>query len=246
MRYFVMILSLGMLLTVTTDVRAQDKEEEKKTGWDGTGEFGFVSTSGNSETETLNLKLEFVRTSRHWRHRFRASALTSSEDGSIDAERYHAEIQSDRKLSGSSYIFVVGRWDADKFGAYDPQQTLSSGYGREFFKSDRHVLKGEIGLGYRRLEETESRVTTSEAIGRISLDDSWKIFQSTVWTNRLLIEAGSGNTFTQFNSGLAVNMNKRFALKLGFEIRNNSSVPPGDTENTDTTTTMNVVYNFNR
>ena len=73
---------------------------------------------------------------------------------------------------------------------------------------------------------------------------SWQVFKSTNWSNRLLVESGSSNTFTQFNTGLTVAMNARFALKLGFEARDNTKVTVGGTEKTDTTTTMNLVYNF--
>jgi putative salt-induced outer membrane protein len=76
------------------------------------------------------------------------------------------------------------------------------------------------------------------------LDDTWQVFKTTVWTNRLLIESGSSNTFTQFNTGLAVSMTDRLAVKLGFEVRNNTTVPPGDSESTDTITSANIVYNF--
>jgi putative salt-induced outer membrane protein len=59
-----------------------------------------------------------------------------------------------------------------------------------------------------------------------------------------LIESGSSNTFTQFNTGLAVSMTDAFAVKLGFEARNNTNIPPGDTEHTDTITSANLVYDF--
>ncbi len=111
-------------------------------------------------------------------------------------------------------------------------------------KSEKHELRGEIGAGYKKLEERESGDSSSDAILRILLDDSWQIFKTTQWTNRLLIESGSTNTFTQFNSGLAVSMTESFAVKLGFELRNNTDVPPGDTESTDTITSVNLVYNF--
>ena len=38
-------------------------------------------------------------------------------------------------------------------------------------------------------------------------------------------------------------MNDKFALKFGFEYRNNSDVPPG-VDKTDTITSANLVYNF--
>lgn len=212
--------------------------------WEGNGEFGFVNTTGNTETVALNMRLNFVRTSERWRHRFTGTAMTTSEDGTQDNERYSAELQSDRKFGDKSWLFGAFRWDADKFGSFDPQVSFTTGYGRQLMQSERHELKGEIGAGYRKLTETLSGASSSEAIGRFLLDDWWQIFKSTRWTNRLLIESGSSNTFTQFNTGLAVSMTDRFAVKLGFEARNNTEVPPGDPEHTDTITSVNLVYDF--
>lgn len=212
--------------------------------WEGSGEFGLVTTTGNTETVKLNMRLNFVRTGKKWRHRFTGTALNTSEDGIQDNERYTVEVQSDRKLSDISWLFGAFRWDADKFGAYDPQTSLSAGYGRQLMKSDKHELKGELGVGYRRIEETESGFTDSDAIVRFLLDDWWQIWKSTRWTNRLLVETGSSNTFSQFNTDLAFSMTDRLAVKLGFEIRNNTRIPPGDSEHTDTITTANLVYDF--
>jgi len=212
--------------------------------WDGTGEFGFVNTTGNTETVALNMRLNFVRTGERWRHRFTGTAMTTSEDGIKDNERYTMEVQSDRKLGENNWLFGAFRWDADKFGSYDPQVSLTAGYGHQLMKSERHELKGEIGAGYRRLTETDSNFESSEAIARFLLDDWWQIFGSTKWTNRLLIETGSSNTFTQFNTGLAVSMTDSFAVKLGFEARNNTSIPPGDSKHTDTISSVNLVYDF--
>ena len=262
MSNWVKIILAGSLFLSAASVFAQDEEEEAaaELGWTGAGEFGFVSTTGNTETVALNAKLNFVLQQERWRHRFSGTALQTSEDGTKDNERYTVEVQSDRKLSEKSWLFGAFRWDADKFGSYDPQQSLTAGYGRQLMKSEKHELRGEIGAGYRRMEATDQELelptplpelpvpdrTTSEAIARFLLDDSWQVFKTTLWTNRLLVEAGSSNTFTQFNTGLAVSMTEKFAVKLGFEVRHNTDVPKGiaDNENTDTITSVNLVYNF--
>jgi putative salt-induced outer membrane protein len=246
MRFRTTSLLLAAATTMfTTTALAQDEEGDGfMAGWTGKGEFGLVKTTGNTDSEALNFNLEFIKESELWRHRMFASALTTSEDGEKDNERYQLELQSDRKLDEKSYIFGAFRWDADKFGAYDPQMTLTAGYGRELMSSERHTLKGEIGGGYRDLEERETGVTSSEAIVRFLLDDTWTITDNTEWVNRLLVESGSDNTFSQFNTGLNVAMNSKFAIKVGFEARNNTKVPPGDSEKTDTKTTVNLVYNF--
>ena len=48
-------------LAASPMVLAQD--EEPNTGWTGKGEFGLVKTSGNTETESLILGIEFVKVS---------------------------------------------------------------------------------------------------------------------------------------------------------------------------------------
>jgi putative salt-induced outer membrane protein len=245
MKYITKLMLTGALLVSGSAYAQDDAEEEgRKLGWDGSGELGFVNTTGNTESAALNLKFQFVRTMERWRHRFAATALRTSEDGIDDNERYTAELQSDRKLSEKGYLFGVYRYDADKFGAYDPSQSASIGYGYQLMESEKHALKGEIGAGYRSLDERITDVKSREPILRIMLDDSWQVFESTAWTNRLLIETGSDNTFTLFNTAVAISMTDTFAVKIGWELRNNSTVPPGDTEKTDTTTTVNLVYNF--
>lgn len=237
-------LAAGLMLAGNAYSQDEAPKDKVKLGWKGVGEFGLVNTTGNSETFALNLKAEIIYRTEDWRHRFAASAISSSKDGDKDSERYTAELQSDRSLSEKSYMFGAYRYDADKFGAYDPQQSVSVGYGRQLMESENHTLKGEIGAGYRRAEERTSGITTNNAIARFLLEDAWQIWDSTLWSNRLLVESGKDNTFTQFNTGLSVAMNKSFAVKLGFEVRHNTDLPPGNSENTDTTTTVNLVYNF--
>ena len=239
-----MTLASGLFLLATSVYAQDDAEEATELGWSGVGELGYVKTSGNTDSSALNVRLEFIRTTENWRYRFAGTALTTTTDGDKDNERYTAEAQADRKLGEKGYLFGVYRYDADKFGSYDPSQTVTVGYGRELMKSENHVLKGEIGVGYRKLKDRLTGESESDAILRFLLDDAWQVFSTTSWTNRLLIETGSNNTFTQWNTGLTVAMTDAFAVKVGFELRNNSDVPTVDTKKTDTITSVNLVYNF--
>ena len=238
------VLASSLVLFAVSAYAQDDANEDTELGWSGAGEVGFVNTTGNTESTALNVTLGIVKTTEKWRYRFGGTALMTSEDGDKDNERYTAELQADRKLGEKGYLFGVYRYESDKFGSYDPSQSITIGYGRELMKSEKQVLKGEIGGGYRKQEERLTGETQSDAIIRILLDDAWQIFSTTSWTNRLLIETGSNNTFTQWNTGLTVSMTDAFALKLGFELRNNSDIPPGDSEKTDTITSVNLVYGF--
>lgn len=231
-------------LAISSSAVAQDQEEEKKEGWSGKGEFGFVQTSGNTDTSALNLVLEFVYEKDKWRHRLGAAALRSEKDDVVDAERYAFDAQSDYKLTDRDYIFGAFRHDIDKFAPYDPVSTVAAGYGRELIRNERHFLLGEIGVGYRQQEQALTGIEESGAILRGRLDYRWTITDSTEFGNLLLVESGSDNTYIQNDTGVTVAINSRLALKVAYQIRHNTELPPGALDDTDTLLTTNLVYHF--
>ena len=175
--------------------------------------------------------------------RFAANAINAENSGTTTAERYGLEWQSDYKLSEISWVLGSFRYESDKFSAYDNQQTVTVGYGRKLIDTEVSQLVGEIGIGYRDAELRTTGLSESEAIVRGLLDYTRKVTDNTEFTNRFLVESGSDNTFIQNLAGLSVAMNDKFAVKLGFEYRNNSDVPLG-VDDTDTITSANLVYNF--
>ncbi|MDX1554857.1 MAG: DUF481 domain-containing protein [Xanthomonadales bacterium] len=231
-------------LVISQPVLSQDEEEEKKEGWSGTGEFGYVQTSGNTDTSTLNMALEFIYEKEKWRHRLGATALRSEKDNVTDAERYTFGAQTDYKLTDRSYVFGALRYASDEFEAYDPVMTLTGGYGYTIIDSGNHFLLGEIGVGYRSQEEALTGVDSDEAIARGRLDYRWAVSDSTEFANLFLVESGSDNTYLQNDTSLGVAINARFAVKVAFQWRHNTDLPPGAVDDTDTQFTTNLVYNF--
>ena len=212
--------------------------------WSGKGEFGLVVARGNSETETLNLGLQFKRQAEKWRNSLDLSALRSSDDGDLNAERYTLGYKSGYSFNEESYLFGALRYDQDEFSSYDYQTSLSVGYGRQLLASDTHELSLEIGPGVRRAEPKDPLQTSeTNMIGRLSSDYAWIISETASLSNSLLVEAGSNNTFAENELALNVAINSRFALKLSGAVRHNTDADPG-VEKTDTLTTANLVYNF--
>lgn len=237
----VQLTVLLLLLTAVGPIRAQD--EEPPEGWRGKGELGFVKTSGNTETSTLNLALEFVYEKEKWRHTLSGTMLKSKKSGTTDAERWTAGIQSDYKFSEKSYLFGAFRYDSDKFAGFDPVTTISAGYGRQLIETEKHFLLGEVGAGYRSQENTLTGEKDKGAIFRGRLDYRWHITKTTEFGNLFLVEAGSDNTFLQNDTSLSVAINKAFAIKLAYQYRHNTD-PPLGSDSTDTQFTTNLVYNF--
>jgi len=214
------------------------------TEWSGEGELGFVAARGNSDTDTLNLALQFQRKTDSWRNRLRLTALRAKDSGDLNAERYTASYKSGYNISDRSYLFGALRYDKDKFSSLDYQASLSAGYGVQLLDDDIHSLLFEIGPGVRRavpVDPTES--TETNAIGRLSTEYEWNISETANLSNNLLVESGSDNTFAENELALNVSINSRFALKLAGAVRHNTDVDPG-VKKTDTLTTVNLVYSF--
>lgn len=244
MRIRLMIGATAALLGVSQPVMSADENEEKKEGWTGKGEFGYVQTSGNTDTSALNMALEFTYEKDQWRHRLGATALRSEQDDMIDAERYTLGAQSDYKLTERSYVFGAFRYGADKFAPYDPVSTLTAGYGYTIIDNGSHYLLGEIGAGYRTQEDALTGESHNDAIARGRLDYRWAVSETTEFANLFLVEAGADNTFMQNDTSLSVAINARFAVKMAFQVRHNTDLPPGAVDDTDTQFTTNLVYKF--
>jgi len=240
-RNFKAVAALISLLLFSATAMAQD--EKAAEGWHGKGELGFVRTTGNTETSSLNLALEFIYEKGDWRHTLGGAALRSEKNGDVDAERWTVYGQSDRKLNDRSYLFGSARYESDKFAGFDPVTSLAAGYGYQLIKNEKHSLLGEVGVGYRTQEVADTGKSEDGVIFRGRLDYAWKVSDSTAFGNLTLIESGSDNTFIQNDTSLNVAINAKFGVRLAYQYRHNSGPPLGK-EGTDTQFTTNLVYNF--
>ncbi len=213
--------------------------------WAGLGELGVVAARGNTETDTVNGRIQLEYTRERWTNESVVTGVYSRDADEIRASRLVLGNKTDYSLSERSYLVGALRYDRDRFTDYRYQTTASLGYGHRFLDTERHKLRGEIGPGVRYAEFRESEETDTDFIVRGFLNYAWQISETAELKNRLLVESSTDNTFTENELSLQVAINDRLALKAGLAVRHNSDVEPG-TKNTDTLTTANLVYNFRR
>ena len=141
-------MMVPLSVTLISTVSAEDS-----TAWKGDTELGFVLTDGNTETRTVNGKLDLTDDGTKWRNNIHVEALNTSEAESTSAEKYLASLKTDYKFSGSDFVFTTTSYEDDRFNAsgYDYQVTMAAGYGRTVIKSELHTLDLEVGPGYRYL-----------------------------------------------------------------------------------------------
>lgn len=229
-----------LLLLCATPVMAETAAEN----WKGSAELGYVTTGGNTETESLNAKAKGETDRENWRHTISLEALKTSDQNTTTAERYLASLQSDLKLGESkkNFLFVMISYEDDRFSGYDYRVTEVVGYGRRVIETPKVIFDLEVGPGARQ-SKLDSGDTESETMVRGAAKLGWNISDNSKFTEELSTDVGEDVTITKSVTGLTANINGSLATKLTYTIKNTSKVPPGF-EKTDTETAVTLVYKF--
>jgi putative salt-induced outer membrane protein len=220
--------------------------------WSGKGEAGLVIATGNTETKSANAKLLLANEVDNWKHQFGGAALYASSDpDGTTANRWDLFEQSDYNFSTRSFWFGAARYEHDEFSGFEYQAVLSTGIGRKFIDTGLTQFVGTAGVGYKKFETRdafddtgvliEPGTTEDEIVFRGTLDYDHKLTATSSLIDKLVVEAGSDNTFVQNDIALQVKMTDVLALAVGYSVRHNTD-PPEGFEKTDTLTTINLVY----
>jgi putative salt-induced outer membrane protein len=228
---------LAALLFTGTAALAQDEE-----GFSGRAALGYLSTTGNTETESLNTTFLMGWNYARWHHRFSGLAVRSSTASVTTAEAYGLSWKTNHDITETAYWYGLLAWDKDEFSAYDQQIREAIGYGRHFISTERHMLSGEVGIGARQADLRDG-TSQDETILRLSGDYLWNISETSSFNQTLAIESGEDNTYLEAKSSLSADIRDNLALVVSYTIKSNSEVLPG-TEKTDTFTSVSVEYSF--
>ena len=220
--------------------------------WTGKGEAGLVVASGNTDAETANAKVAMNNETDDWKLALGVAALYASGEEGKTAQRWEVFEQLNWKFTKRNFLFSAGRYEQDEFSGFEYQATASGGVGRTFQDSGNTQSTGTLGVGYKFLETRDSfddetgvliaeGESDKEVVFRATLDFEHQFTATTSLINKLNVESGQENTFAQNDLNLQVKMNAVLALAVGFSVRHNTA-PPAEFQETDTLTTINLVY----
>ena len=235
------ILILG-LLTAGAPLYAQEEEAAEESPWSGNVKFGYIATSGNTESESMNSGFELNYTRELWEHQAKGAAIYSTESEVTTAEAYDFGWKSARNLTDHDFMFGRLDWRKDRFGSITEQFSQSVGYGRRLIDGEKHHLNGEIGIGARQSDLADD-TDESDTIYTGRLTYGWQISETASFGQSLLVESGSSNTFSESVTDLRARLVGGLALVVSYTVRRNSDVLP-DTEKTDTRTAVSLEYSF--
>lgn len=246
---------LPLVVGITSISPLAFAQDEDKT-WAVATELGYISTSGNTETTSVQGKIEVKQTLTRWHNEYILSALFKEDQVTDDdgvettektAEKYFGSAKSAYQLeSANSNFFVYGSHAEDEFGSYNKYSTVAVGYGTRLYENNTMKLDVEIGPGYFRGErvlEDDTIEVEKGATARGAAIYLWQVSDNAEFKQTVNVESGADNTRTVAETSLSTKINAALQLKVGFNVSTDSNVAD-DKEKTDTTTYVNLVYKF--
>ena len=231
--------------TALTDLQANAsaaKTTAVKDGWQGSVAFGYLQTTGNSDTTTLNAKALAGYKGGDWQDAFLFQTLKASSGGVVNAESTELNAQADYNLSSLNYLFGNVDYLRDVFSGYEHRTSEVVGYGHRLLATDSQQLDLELGAGARQTSYTDG-TSDSEPVELLSGSYLYKFTKTSNFSENLTVIHGASNTYSQSVSALTLNVAPSFALSVSYTVSHNSAVLPGF-KNTDTITAVSLVYSF--
>lgn len=213
-----------------------------KPGWQGSMSLGYLATTGNTNTRSLNGHALAGYKSGKWQDALSFQGINASQNGVTTAQSYDLNGQSDYNFTDRDYVFGMADYLRDTFSGYRRRTSEILGYGRRLLSTATQQLDVEVGGGARQTHYTNA-TDSSEFVERLAASYLWKFSGKSNFSENISVEHGANNTFTQSVTALTTNLKGSFALSVSYTVRHNSSVLSGF-KNTDTITSISLVYTF--
>jgi putative salt-induced outer membrane protein YdiY len=115
---------------------------------EGTAEFSFVGTTGNSDTSAFGLGGEFIGRRAPWVFTTRAAFVQNDADGALRARSFRAAFRAARAITERLSGFTEYGYLRDTFAGIEHRNVIDGGLSYVLVRPDPHTLTIEGGLGY--------------------------------------------------------------------------------------------------
>jgi len=237
---------VGLTLMMSTMVVAEDAPEDAESLWESAVGLSYVSTSGNSETESFGLDAKVVRKPTPWGMEFIANFNRAEDNNVLTAERYFAGLRGTRSVGEKWTLFVGLSGEKDEFAGFDMRTVAEAGATYTAVDSDRFFLSFDAALAYTDEDRLEPEPDESFLGALAATHFIWKFSENASLSEDLSYYPNFDNSSDwrmESITALQAAMTKVLAVRLSYEWRYRAE-PIGDADDTDTTTKASLVINF--
>ncbi len=237
---------LGAVFSINSLSFAEDTKAPPK--WKTHVELSYVSTNGNTDTQTFSAKVESKKEGDINRYYVKAYGLYSKSNDQETANQWLLNGRWEKVLTSKMFAFVDGTYLADKFSGYDYRFSLGPGIGYDFIKSEKHELKGLFSVLYyydKFSEGTDS--SDSYAAGKGEINYRWHIRENLKFkedANFVISFNDTDKYFLNSETGIETKINGNISLGVSYKIAYQNQLPAPDVKHTDTTFLTSLIIDF--
>lgn len=144
------VLACLLLLTpaIASRAHAQAAPPPPPPPREGTAEFAFVGTTGNSSTQTIGLSGTYIVRPDTWVITSGASYLRNETEGETTANALQLGTRAAKAITPRLSAFGEYIYFRDRFAGVSHRNTILGGVAYKLVDTDRHALAVDGGLGY--------------------------------------------------------------------------------------------------
>jgi putative salt-induced outer membrane protein len=218
------------------------------------GEFGFLISSGNTNTSTITAKLNTSQELTSWSYQFIGDALYKQSQQEVSGEKNTGASAQKLFLSGQldhklkkpdDRLFIYGEYENNRFSGFRYQAALAAGWSSRLWHDKQSELKYSIGPGYAisEIEKGNSGSDNKGVIVRAAMEYKRKFSDHATFRQFVSTEVYQAFTKTKSETSLSTKLTGTLAMKLSFAMNIDTSVGP-DIDELDTEAAVTLVYNF--
>jgi putative salt-induced outer membrane protein len=212
---------------------------------EGSIEFAFVGTSGNSSTQTIGLGAEYIYRPSVWETRFRTTYVRNESENELKAQAFLLAFRATRPVRPRVSGFGQYGYQRDRFAGILHRNSLEGGLAYQMVDQAPHQLTLDAGLGYaneQRLLGSDLSAATLGAGGvyALRLSETSELSEDA----HFVFSLSEGGDWRLANVvALTAQITTLFSLKLSNTIRY-VNLPVADFQHTDTVTAIALVAEF--
>ncbi len=211
------------------------------------GEFGFIFTTGNTDTTSASAGLNAKHELENWSNDYLIEGLYKKDtiDGveQTSAQKFFASAQGNYKLENPNHrLFAFASYEDDRFSNFAYQATVAGGWNQKLWDDEKSSFEYSVGPGYS-FAEDQAGEDLNSVIVRGSLGYRWTISESAKFSQTFSTEVGEENVKSRSETALSAQISGGLSMKLSLKLDHNSDVNPG-VKKLDSETAVTLVYTF--
>jgi putative salt-induced outer membrane protein YdiY len=212
---------------------------------EGSADFAFVGTTGNSSTQTIGLGAEYIWRPAPWETRFKTTYVRNKAEDELRAQSFLFTARGQRPIKPRLSGYAQYGYLRDRFAGILNRNTVEGGITYLWVDQTPHKLFVDGGLGYaneERLlgEDRSSALLTAGGLYTLKISDTSELSED----GHLAFSLNEGSDWRYTNIvSLTAKITTIFSLKVSNTVRYLNLPVPGF-KSTDAITSVALVAKF--